>query len=124
MPFSSIIPDHDQKLIISKASGPMDAEIGKEFIAASRRKASEYEYNILYDIRELDLDASISDMYGLVKNLPEFQDNKSRHLKVALLISKETPRSDNFSFYETAAQNEGLIVKLFMNEEEAMSWLK
>jgi hypothetical protein len=121
---NSIETDHKNKLIIARVSGTIEKEAGIKHIAACRQKASEFGYNILHDIREMELHAGITDMYMMIKSLPELTDPVSKKTKVALLVDKSTPGVEKFLFYEMAGQNKGLLVKVFLQKEEALSWLK
>ncbi len=46
----------------------------------------------------------------------------TRQVKVAILIPEE--QAQGYSFYETAAGNVGLSVRIFLEENEAIEWLR
>ncbi len=116
--------DHELKIIRARASGRMDRVSGRQYISECRRKAGEFGYHILHDIRKLDLRAGVGDMYEVVKSLPELQHADKGKTKVALLVSEDTPGVQKYLFYETASRNEGFNVSVLLDLEKAVEWLK
>lgn len=76
-----------------------------------------YRY-VLFDLRSVSVPISIVNFYDMAK---VFANEWDRRLMVALLGHPEQQTSDHF--FQTAAQNRGIIIHGFTNPNAALSWL-
>lgn len=113
----------DQKLQLVRltVSGNINIDEGKEMIRDARRNALKYGFNLLYDMRQATLDASVTDLYKLVWDGEVFDDPEMYKARVGILV-KESKLAD-YQFYETTASNAGLTVKVMHEEAELIKWI-
>jgi hypothetical protein len=76
----------------------------------------------LSDNRKTNIDLSAVDIYDLPKTF--MKKGLENWSKVAVIISSKSGKIDEFKFFETVSQNIGYNVKIFKNEEKALTWLK
>lgn len=81
---------------------------------------------VLLDMRELHFDFPL---FTIFQRAQDLRDQRMEYsllsLKVALVYPPENEKmKDDFSFFETAAQNRGLPYRVFEQVEEALEWLK
>ncbi|MFW5740522.1 MAG: hypothetical protein ACOC1F_09170 [Myxococcota bacterium] len=75
---------------------------------------------VLLDLRRVELQATVTDVYELARVMGQAFAPGTWHAVVM-------PRSDPAGlgrFYETAARNRGLMVRRFSNTTEAAGWLR
>ena len=72
---------------------------------------------LLYDDTELDIELSTLEIVDMSSWLV---DKRSR---IAILISPDYKRIENYKFFETACRNRGVNLKLFFSKEDALEWL-
>ena len=75
---------------------------------------------VLVDTREQTVPTSMATYYHLAGDIGD--DPVLRGFKCAFLASASTAREA--SFFETAANNRGIKVRLFQTMEEALAWLR
>lgn len=71
---------------------------------------------------ERSLKVDFSRFFFMPRELEVLTTAPTRQVKVAILIPQE--RAQEYSFYETAAGNVGLSVKIFLDEDAAVEWLQ
>ena len=64
---------------------------------------------------------SVLDIYHLPKDIEKIGGKPSN--KVAVIISSENERKNDFAFLETVFHNNGSRVSIFTQEDEALEWL-
>ena len=114
--------DHDRSLIHVVCTGDIDKEGGVEIISRARESAVEHNYNILYDMRDASVDVKLADWYLLPRNKDLIKNSESHTINVSILAPTDNAES-NYKFYETAATNIGLSVRVFTDEAKALDWL-
>jgi hypothetical protein len=119
----SITLDPGNNIVRVVAHGELVKELGEEIITKARMTAAEHQYHILCDVRHAEAIVSFADWFFLPKMLPVYKENKTRTIKTALMISPGNQESE-YHFYETVMYNEGMNLKVFLKEEEAVEWLK
>ncbi len=115
--------DTENKLVHVVAFGELTKELGEEIITAARTAAAENQYRILCDARQADVKVSFADWFFLPRTLAIFRNAKIRTIKSAVLISPGSHKRV-YDFYETVTHNLGMNVRIFMEEKEAVEWLK
>ena len=80
---------------------------------------------VLLDLRELHFDFAL---FTIFQRAQELRDQRLEYNtlsgKVALVYAaKDEKTSDDFSFFETTAQNRGLPYRTFQQMETALEWL-
>ena len=119
----AITLDTENNIVHVVARGELDKKLGEEIITKTRLMAADLQYPILCDVSGAEVKVSFTDWFFLPRTLPIFKDIKIRIIKVALLISPGNQEGE-YSFYETVARNEGMFLRLFSMEKEAVEWLK
>lgn len=112
----------DLGLVRVDAYGEISRSIGEEIITKARKLASENNCGLLYDVREAILRVDFSRYFFMPRELSVLTTAPTRQVKVAILISEK--QTSEYSFYETAAGNVGLSVKVFFVDDEAIEWLR
>ncbi|MDP4239445.1 MAG: STAS/SEC14 domain-containing protein [Bacteroidota bacterium] len=113
---------NDDRIIKVKASGeitPKEAAImGKNI----RIKAKELSYKILFDLRQAENKVSISEAYFWFADHYDKIDIKLRYIPTAHVTHEED--KSFFKFFETTCFNKCIKVRMFMEQEEALNWLR
>lgn len=89
------------------------------FIALEKKEGIN---RFLIDTSEMELTASIMDVY----NLPDKQyleEEAERSGRVALILPTSAREKEAVNFYETVCKNRGWQVKTFLEHQEAVNWL-
>jgi hypothetical protein len=115
--------DKKNHIVHVVVQGDLVKELGKEIITKARVTAAEHQYFILYDVTHVRINASLVDWFFLPRTLPVYRNNKTRQIKTALLISPGNQERE-YNFYETVTHNLGINLRVFLNETEAIEWLK
>jgi hypothetical protein len=119
----TITLDTDNKIVHVLAHGELSKELGEEIITKARATAAEHQYNIFCDVRHAEVKVPFADWFFLPRRLAIFKDAKIRAIKVAVLISPGK-REKIYGFYETVTHNLGMKLRVFLQEKEALEWLK
>ncbi len=114
--------DDERKLVRATVHGELSKSQGLKLVAEARTLAVKVGYGILWDVTHANLQVRLADFYFLPRELDELQKSPTRNVKVALLVSPEA--FEEYRFYEDVADNVGLIVKVFRDEDEAVTWMK
>ena len=75
----------------------------------------------LVDFRGMTPDLSVTTIYELPRILEKLGD--TRESRTAMVVSPESEKKEDFSFFETVSLNQGFQVKLFTDLQEATQWL-
>lgn len=106
------------KLIYIKMKGKVPADEFsdqfKEIEALVRKFGSN---RLLYDDTELDVELSTLEIVDMSSWLVV------KRSRIAILISPEYKRIENYKFFETACRNRGVNLRLFFSEADALKWL-
>ncbi len=119
----TITLDTENGIVRVVAHGELSKELGEEVITNARTTAAEHQYQILYDVRHAEVKASFADWFFLPETLAIFGNIKLRIIKAAVLISPGDHESI-YGFYETVMHNSGMNLRVFLEEKEAVEWLK
>ncbi|MEI7504097.1 MAG: hypothetical protein WCJ61_12515 [Paludibacter sp.] len=87
-----------------------------------RTKANELNYKILFDFRNSQNCISIADAYFWFLNFYTDNENALKTIPTAHLSRVED--EPFFKFFETTTNNNGIPIKMFLEEESAMAWLE
>jgi hypothetical protein len=78
---------------------------------------------VLYDARKLQEPKSITPVYDFTAKLSSIIDS-TVHSQVMVAFLYESGSYDDFwRFYEEASVDRGLVIKVFIDKEEATKWL-
>lgn len=124
MSIYDVFLDHEQRLVKVTAKGELFQSDGDEIITAARTKAMEYDYNILYDIRQATMTVLFSSWFDLPRRLDVYKDERSWNIKAAILVSPHDKAVEEYWYYETLTANLGYKLKIFFDEDKALQWLK
>ncbi len=112
----------DSGFVRVDAFGEITRSVGEQIITEARKLAAENDCSLLYDVREATVKVDFSRYFFMPRELEVLTTAPTRQVKVAILIPAE--QAQEYSFYETAAGNVGLSVKIFLDENEAIAWLQ
>ncbi len=121
----SVEYDAVENIIIAKITGkaPLTElyEFGQIIIRMVKAKNC---FRILTDLREGELNISITDMYLMPNTLKEISEAENLSIySVRRAIVTSTTQED-LEFYETVMQNRNYDARLFHDVEEAKAWLR
>jgi hypothetical protein len=119
----TITLDHRRALVHVVAQGEFNFESGGELITDARKQAAEHQYNIFCDVRESSAKVNLADWFYLPRRLFVYRDRKTRTAKTAILI-RTGSQENAYRFFETVANNLGLRIKIFLQKEEALEWVR
>ena len=113
----------EQEIILVKNSGYLTYQ---DFKDQSKDMAVLSEktqvFRILTDHTEVRTRISTADIYEFPETYREA--GLSSRSKIAVLISTEDTRIDDYKFYEIVCQNRGVSSRVFFKYEDALEWLK
>jgi hypothetical protein len=115
--------DTENNIVHVVVQGVLTKELGEEIITNARAAAAEHKYRILCDVRGVDVKVPLADWFFLPRTLPIFKDAKIRTIRSAVLVSPGTHKRV-YDFYETVTHNLGMSVRVFLDEDKAVDWLK
>lgn len=124
MSYFELSVDHELKLIRITVIGELFHKEGKEIITTGRTTAAEYGYDVLYDMRQGTTTVNFSEWYFLPRDLKVFQIKKTKDVKAAVLVSPQDKAAEGYKFYENVTTNMGISVRIFLDESEAIEWLR
>lgn len=113
--------DEERKFLRATVRGDLAKAQGRNLVVDARTRAAKVGYGILWDVRKANLQVKLADFFLLPMELKELQACSTRSVSVALLIPLHA--KDSYQFYEDVASNVGLNVKIFVDENEAITWL-
>lgn len=116
-----MVLDDKLKLVRAAARGDLSKALGYEMITEARTLAAKMGYDILWDVRDANLQVALGDWFFLPRKLEVLQKPPTRNSKVAVLIPPA--EMEDYRFYENVAANVGLTLKVFLDEQEAIGWL-
>jgi hypothetical protein len=119
-----VFVEHELKLVKIVVQGEMFLEDGEKIITVARTTAAEHGYDVLYDLREATTTVPFASWFHLPRNLPVFQNPRTRRVKAAVLASPKDKAVDDYKFFELVSDNVGLKLRIFFNEEKALKWLQ
>ncbi|MDX1582622.1 MAG: STAS/SEC14 domain-containing protein [Thermoanaerobaculia bacterium] len=119
----SIDTDHERGFVRVTARGEAELEEAREVITEARIAAAEHGYPLLYDLREVIVQVSLTEWFYLPRELEVLRDEKTVATRVAALLSSDPRQRAGYELYEAATHNLGLTVKLFDDEDAALDWL-
>ncbi len=107
--------DRDANLIRVRAWGVDNIQTMLDSRNEVMRLAEKHQvFAVLVDVRELEVTASILDIFDFGQDFPP-------ELKTALLAGEDT--NEDVLFVETVAVNRSRQMQVFYDEDEAMRWL-
>ena len=105
--------------VITRGLADKDSSLNMAQTIISEMKAKKIK-KILIDHRNLEnVAGSILDIYERPKLLKD--SGVELGTKIALVIKPE--HSEHFKFFETVCLNQGFLISIFFDKEEAISWL-
>ena len=107
--------DEGNKLVRLVIQGEVSKSEGEEIIIKARAKAAEFNYDILCDITEGSIKATIADWFFLVRNKAIYPSTPTE--KTAILISSESWKL--YRYVENVNRNVGFKIRVFLKEEDA-----
>jgi len=113
--------DKERCIVRLIVRGELEKDLGEKIITQARTKASETLYNILCDVRQAKVKAVLADWFYLPRKLDIYP--KTHAVKTAILITPGQQESE-YRFFETVAHNLGINIRIFLQEKDALEWLK
>jgi hypothetical protein len=114
--------DHERGVVHVVAQGEFNRDLGDELITNTLKKAAEYKYSILCDVRQSKTRVAFSDWFLLPRRLAAYRNVKTRYIKTAIVVTKGKQQKV-YKFFEAVSRNLGMNIRIFLREEEALAWL-
>ena len=111
----------NSKIITVKTTGHLKTTELAEMCVLIRKKAVDLNYNIIFDYSLSKNFISITEAYYWFSDYYDVVDLKLRQIPAAVITSKED--NEFFQFLETTCSNEGITLKVFLEELPAVQWL-
>ncbi len=113
---------YDSKIdcVVTTITGNIDKSLIDDFFVEVGKIVAENNCRqILSDVRDAKIIASVADIYNMAKSIKSKGILTS--LRRAIVISKD---HKDYTFWETVCYNQGhQMVKIFQNYEQAKDWL-
>jgi hypothetical protein len=116
----------EPKIILVTISGKWNPDTDKSMGIEIMSKVGEWKAgNVLVDMRELQFDIPVIDIFQRAKDLSEQRREFTPvSSKVALVYHpKDRKTVEDFTFFENTAQNRGSPYRVFKEMESALEWL-
>ncbi len=111
-----------KRAVIIKTRGDIPYDDLPDQFQEAARLAQEVQTSLfLFDDTELHINVSTLDILEIPQLV--FATGIPRSSRIAVVISPEENRIDNYKFLETVCVNQGLNVKIFATHAEAFAWL-
>ncbi len=108
-------------VLIARFSGTFTPETSEQYFGEIAAAAAKHPCRrFLNDIREAQWVSTISDMFYFPNKV--IRETFDRSWRRALVVRQED--YDDIEFYEIAAVNKGLSLKIFTDYGEALAWLR
>ncbi len=108
----------DDKLLCISIRGTLHYAPVRGIMGEASRVAAEHGCTrFFYDFREAELSMTTTELYFLPRELPDL-----RFHRIGALIRKDA-HLDDWQFFETVGQNNGIQMQFFTEEEKAIKWL-
>ena len=112
----------DQQVVIIKTHGAIPYhELPAQFEEAAHLARANDIDRFLFDETEMHINVSTIDIYDIPKLL--IASGVTRTSRIAVVISTDENRVDNYQFLETVCVNQGLHLKIFFSLSKAFEWL-
>jgi hypothetical protein len=122
MPWDVRPPEAEHPLVRLTISGPVDGATLEQAFGGALATCAEHDvWRVLTDLREMSAGHSVVDLFGLVTSMAEL--GIAAKLREALLPGSDPGTRELAGFFETAAVNRGLRVRVFADEADAVAWL-
>ena len=105
---------------MGKFTGEFTLENVKKYVSEIVKVAKIHDCKrLMNDLREANINFSLADFF----NAPRIISDKvfDRSWRRAIIVKEKT---DKLSFFETTSLNQGFHVKVFLNPEDALKWLR
>ncbi|OEU50371.1 MAG: hypothetical protein BA871_03945 [Desulfuromonadales bacterium C00003096] len=96
----------------------VEAATLKAFDLASKERPSRF----LTELREVELEHSVADLYFIPKEWQRMQ--AMRMSRLALLVFGCEAMMKDLQFFETTCHNQGWQVRIFTQRQDAIDWLQ
>jgi hypothetical protein len=113
--------DTDTKIIKVQTSGELIKRELAKMDKSIRTMAIELKYKILFDFRQSKNRITLAEAYFWFTDFYEANEKPLIFIPTAHLSNIEDKQF--FSFFETTTNNNGIPIKMFLEEESAMAWL-
>jgi hypothetical protein len=116
--------DKELRLIFCTLEGELDIEEAARLSKRLREKADKLGFNVLYDACKLEEPKSAMPVHDLTAKLSSILESIVHRKNVMVAFLYESGNYDAFwQFYEDAAVDRGLMIRIFIDKEEAIEWL-
>lgn len=121
MEFTFEIIDHNKTIVVI-TTGDLEAKEVADMDLKIRLIAKELKYKILFDCRLSKNRISITEAYYWFSIYSDITQNELKKVHTAYLSNKED--WEYYSFLETASNNQGIPIKVFLNENDVLNWIE
>jgi hypothetical protein len=116
--------DNELRLICCDLEGELDIEESIHLSKRLREKADKLSFKVIYDARKLKEPQTTMPVHDFTAKLSSIIESIVIHKNVWVAFLYETGNYDEFwQFYENAAAERDLNIRVFVDREEAINWL-
>lgn len=109
----------DQKYLEAVIDGGLDMESFDRALAEMNTVMDRHQCRtVLYDLRQIKIELETHEIYYIPQLL---RDEGNSDIKRAVLFPENFEQ--DFTFFETVSTNQGLNIRIFSKEKEALDWL-
>lgn len=122
MPWS-VSFDADACVVTTVYAGDLSPAALRDAVATTLATCLEHAcVTLLADCTQLEGGHSVLDLYDAAVSIGAVPG--AARLKEAVLVPSSAAAADTVQFWETAATNRGIHVRLFTNRDDALNWLR
>ena len=111
----------DTKIITVQTTGELIKNEVAKMDKRIRTKAKEFNCSILFDFRKSKNQITMADAFFWFTEL--YEDNEKSLISIPTVHLSSAEDEQFFRFFETTTNNNGIPIKMFLEDEPAMRWL-
>lgn len=113
--------NENTRIITVRTTGHLKTKELSEMGVLIRLQAIDMKYKIIFDHRLSKNLITITEAYYWFSDYYDVVNIKLRQIRSAIITNKED--NEFFQFLETTCSNQGIPIKVFLEEEPAIDWL-
>lgn len=114
--------DYENKTISVKTNGCLIKNELAAMGTASRIQAMDLDYKIIFDYSQSENYITITEAYYWFSDHYDKIDRRLREIPTAIITNKKD--MEFFKFVETTCTNVGINIKVFLDENLAINWIR
>lgn len=122
MTWHLVPPTKDDPIVRLTMTGQPDASTLAAAFGASLAECVEHDvWRVLTDLRAMSAGHTVVDLFGLITTMTDL--GVADRFREAVLVGADPGTRELAGFFETAAVNRGLAVRVMTDDVDAVAWL-